>query len=366
MVTVETLYGVDHGGSSSIAGLTQYNVEVYPSNGLISELYALPRGTIVGVETFDPADFSGKSITIGKGKSDAKEYGVAGGSYWDELLNICKETRLNVAYLDDFAIWQSHVEMKHEAKRIMTNHQRSVRRTERLLRPFDPQREMKAKLAAFKALTEANYVFHLDREGMMIENIVKYSPKVVILGSGHGDYMAQVPQEMRQKGIEVTNYKREVVDERMLEWSLFNVEEDRPIRAKLEQNGTPDPSILAEREAIIRQHRAVNDGRITGSGKPDYIGTWEVGCPPMGLFEVFIEGDNFEGRIEDTQGTAIFSGEVSKGEVFFAKNYNPENATKFATKRTLFYEGKFKNGQYEGEFSSPDRAYGKFTMRKYL
>ena len=58
---------------------------------------------------------------------------------------------------------------------------------------------------------------------------------------------------------------------------------------------------------------------------PDYIGTWNLVIPAQGLFEVYLDKKNggMTGRIEDTLGTAIFTGVISKKTATFMKKYKP-------------------------------------------
>jgi len=117
-----------------------------------------------------------------------------------------------------------------------------------------------------------------------------------------------------------------------------------------------------EQRLQIRRHNAITEGRILPFETPQFIGTYDLELPPRGLFEVYLdspiaEDGKFSGKIEDTLGTATFTGTITKKEIIFTKNYCPDKSSGKASKTEISYIGRFNGVQYEGTYEIRDKNF---------
>ena len=351
---VERLYGIEHGISLTVEGIPIPGTEtpIAPSRELIQDLLQLPKGSSVGIEFASqfqaPFDVDGVEINAG----------YESNFYWRRIKRVTDMAKLNLIYLEDFDTYKKYVRKLMEAKAF------EQQASELYLENADFFETNGAKQLAAKhymADVEAQYIFVVEREVKIADKIRDTNPTVVILGKGHTDYLTQNQSDANP--IQGAKYTREIVFHRPWHWSE---ESQLPFeRARVDYSGEVDRGILLDRELLERKYRALMQKRITQGEEPDFMGTWDVDCQPRGLFEIFVEGARFGGRIEDTLGTALFEGTITDSEISFVKAYVREKSSHETAKDPIHYTGSLTNGQYEGHYEVVNtHISGRFTLQK--
>jgi len=349
---VERLYGVEHGISMQMAGVRISESLVAPSKGLLRDLLSQPQGTKVGIE-FTPEFTSPFQIDEVEIKSSPSAY-----FYWRRIIRACQMRKLDIVYLEDFPTYKRFTRKLMEATAYDQILFQNFLKDDSFL---DNEKGKELERKKYIAEVEKDYIFVVEREEKILERIAQTQPNIVILGKGHTDYLIQNKKIPASMGISVDSYQTEDVSPIPWHW-----ERQQPFeRAFLRPEPKPDANILKERELIMRKYRALTDGKVIVDGKPDFVGTWDLNCLPRGLFEMYVEGKNFSGIIEDTLGTASFAGQIGEDGIMFAKNYDLNKSAQEASKHTIVYLGGRIGEQYEGTFESPeDKVTGKFTLRR--
>jgi len=392
MAFVKKMYGVSDGGFITVEGLSLEevlgntgHVITHVGKDLREELMALPKGTKVGVQYFDQFCYQGmpdrrRSTKIGKEFKIPKH--VVG--YWTEILQLCKMGGLDVVLLDDYAslrqISKKLVEKERDIQGIKTS-ERTI-----ALEPDDMglerlKREQTEKL--YRTEVEIEHIDTVKRSEGILKNIMDKNPEVVIVARMHGDYFKANPELMQTLQVKFENYAIEQYDAKM---ELKNLPEyfARPqIFGKLVQNAEPDKNILAAREKVVRQDKALNLGRILVSKSPRWIGTWSVDIPARGLFEVYVEDEiktfhgvtAYRGTIEDIFGTAKFIGSVDSKTrtLILEKQYSPEAIAIGGSAGPVKYDVDItprigeENGKqvFEGRYTPPGTRPKMFRMREF-
>lgn len=329
---VESLYGVEHGAA---ALLTEEEITVRYSLDLLQRLVSLPPGASVGIEY---------AKELGAERPDGISFGNI--RYWQALENLCEDLDLHPVYLDDPESYERLIKL-FKKKNLLT------KKLERhLQRDGNPQKTRELREALFGIKAEKNYITRVEREDKIIGNILKHQPRVAIVGHYHGDLIMLDLEELRTLGLTVGAYFQESLDPNSKLPFLAGISEVRTIL----QPGIPDPRSLREKETTIRQYYAAKLGRVLPGQKPDFIGTWNPGCRPEGLFEMYVErrsGQEFGGIIEDTTGTASFRGIMTANLMEFTKNYDPERSFN-GLRGDIEYAGNLNEGVFYG-FFQPDR-----------
>lgn len=320
----ERLYGVDHGAEHPLTG---EEIDVQYSSGLRQELISLPPGTTIGIEY---------AKELGAERTDGIFFRAIG--YWQALEGLCEDLGLQVIYLDDFESCERALELLKEQQRLVNSKKDDD----------DPQKIRELREALFKAETEGRYVREVVREDKIIENILRFQPQEVIVGQAHGDVIMSNLGELSQKGLTVEAYFHENLDPLYISRTIL-------------EPGIPDPIHSREREALIRQYRAVTLGRVLSDSKlkPDFIGTWNPGCRPQGLFEMYVKersGTEFSGIIEDTAGTASFRGTIMDDFMEITKTYDPKKSFE-GFEGPILYVGLLERGIFVGNFQAEREIY---------
>lgn len=150
------------------------------------------------------------------------------------------------------------------------------------------------------------------------------------------------------------------------------MKERRPLVKLLNNKETTEQSL--DQRLRIRRFNAIILGRILPTETPAFIGTWDLGSPARGLFEIYLDnfiftekksGDEeevaekikFTGKIEDTLGTATVTGTITKEEIVFTKKYCPNKSSKEASRTAVSYIGRFNGIQYEGTYEIRDNNF---------
>ena len=364
---VERLYGIEHGKNITAGEIPAIDSETMPGEKLVNELLSLPPDTSVGIE--HALELEEVFIVDGLRKI------THGSQYWIEIKRICNQQNLEVIYLEDFPTLKEYVRkcnLKEKLDREILEDNTKFRKQNptKTTEEYEESPEVRRKIReAYKAGVEADYIFIIGREQKILEKIAERQPQVVLLGKGHSDYIMLRPVEFTSRKIPLGQYK--VEERKSMPWLLESEEFPDKESVYLLQNPSPDRSELLHRELLQRRYDAVTQGRILPNRIPDYIGTWDLVIPARGLFEIYLNpktGKN-TGRIEDSLGSATFTGVVSENNVIFAKKYEESKSSSEAVKATLSYEADGANEFYVGHFKAVS-AYANnkeypFVMRKF-
>lgn len=348
---VERLYGVEH--TARVDSLL-YTVmkPVCPSEELIGELSTLPAGTSVGIEFcreyyHPPNSLKGKLIL---NSGSVMKMSSADRFYWMKVIEACRNRGLTVIFLDDLDTLKESFEKQQEAESYREKLSALREQVSSGQLPHPPQEQIRSLLeAGYGADVEAGYLFMVRREERMLEKIRTINPYVVIVGKGHGDLFV-LKGLLQTQGISTGRYKREIYD--------FPQVEDfeqlpKNFSGRIIQEG-PDPNFILERELLQRRYNAVTQWRVIPGRNPDLIGTWSLNIRTRGLFEMYIEereGIRISGKIEDTLGTANFTGERSSSGIWFIKEYDLRSSDGNSVSPDLIlYEGDLVEGRFQGRF----------------
>ncbi len=329
---VEKLYGVLHGGTTLLS-----EIEVNPSNELFETLATLPKGARVGVEC--SPEFFNQS---GKERLDQYNAEIPNLYYWEEVIDICNGLDLDVVFLEDFDAYMKTVEKLAELYKNSNGADRNPR-------------------VVYRLETEFQYLFEIERERRIFDALAENNPEVAIIGQGHANYLLAHPEEIKGRGISISQILFEELDVdpnilMLVPHALTRVDNNPDIEKK----------DLLERESLMRRYRAITEGRITEGTKPAYVGTWDLYIPEQGLFELFVnkkEGDQAEGVIEDILGTATFTGSLNDEDIIFRKEYVYDQSLDVVGPGGIIYIGHKRNGRFEGEYETGGNT-GKFTLAK--
>lgn len=343
MICIETLVGVTH-GAETMLGL---NIEASPSFDLVHLLKQLPKGTPVGIESFPP-----DQSPPDKHKVDGVPIRIGAHRYWERIEDILRYSGLETIYLDDPGLYEQYTAYKVRAYKQMKSLSGYLKRKTKQNQEVDPLHVRKYKENIYGAQVRAEKIHLLDREKRLIENIVKYQPRVVIIGLGHADYLVSEARGFADYGLIVGSYYREKMD--------VNYTYDPPMginyfSSEALSSSIDVGSLRLARECLARRFKAVTEGRVTGMN-PDFIGTWNLDNEREGLFELFVASQDsktgtIEGTIEDCLGSASFRGTLGDNEIEFSKYYDLSRSLETVVKGSIMYRGVSKRGElFMGEF----------------
>ena len=349
---LEQLYGIEHGKGLEVAGIRISESSVKPSRELLENLFSLPKGTKVGIEyTPDYTSFQIDGISVNSSPTD--------DWYWKRIIRVCNTKGLDIVYLEDFPTYEKYARKLLESKALDLAIEQKWMKDRNF---FNTEEGVELQNRFYIASVEADYIFIIEREEKILDRIAQAQPHTVILGKGHTNYLMQNLEELSNHGISVRKYYEEEVFIAPWSWNV-EVPDDR---ARLKYNPKLNPDFLNFRESLKRKYRAIAEGKILPDGRPSLVGSWDPSCYARGLFEMYVNEGNFSGIIEDTLGTATFTGEITDEEVSFEKTYDRQKSGKEAFSDPIFYSGKRIGDHYEGTFQVPaDRGKGRrFILRK--
>lgn len=356
MIHIPRLVGVNHGGPNQ--GLFDIGeMKTEPSNELISEIKRLRRGSKVGIEIAEELPKI-NGITIDGEPVDGK---VSSIYYWNAIIEACQRYEKEICFLGDFDMYKNIWTLVHRQMKIKQKIFELGSDSPEALPLF-------AERYALEVMTEQLMVICQDE--ILLKNIEKYMPRIVIVGDAHANYFAAT---QGQNDLSVGCYDREDVNEDDVtmatyekpEALLFGLSETFQNTYKRNAKVNRDFSIV--REHIERKHRAVTTGRVCSDRKPDYVGTWDLEAPAHGLFEVYIDGRNgngsFHGHVEDAYGRAGITGHTTDDAISFTKTYS-RNAKKLGgASNPVFYVGSGTSDGYKGHFTFNDG--GQMVTREF-
>jgi len=352
MFTVEKMYGVIESPGANIR----------PSNALINDLLNLPPGEKVGLQTIEPTV---RKAGLMLGGIHFEFHNI--GNYWEEVLEACTTSNLEVSYLDDIELHKKanmEILIANRAQKGLAAHWSQQLSTGKL-KPEVDSRDKAYQQAIYEATIKSKHAYMIERQNEMVRRIVQNEPRLVVALQVFTDYFASDPVALGDKGVKVGQYRREEVLANLLDPT-------ESVRAGLSRSIPPVGllSIIMPVRLVERQFNAVTLGRILPEGNPDFIGTWSTVCPSEGLFEVYVkrvkDGEAF-GEIYDGLGKAKFHGRIDdnfqRGRVKFYKEYDKDQSLVSVVKERMIYQGNFKDGICRGGyFVEGGRFKGRFTM----
>lgn len=279
--------------------------------------------------------------------------------YWKRLVEICNEARLKVELLDDFNLYKEYYRKLLEAERhkqrisleyMYEDAPRWTQLTEEQLR--------EARERIFHAEAEAEYIHVVRREEQIVDNAINSCAQVIVMGRGHGDYIASRGGVIGKTQLfDVENYIREKVEP----WMSARRQGQSGLVAQIDTDTLSSQDALS-RELLVRRYNAATQRRIFPERTPDFIGTWAKSCRPEG-FEIYLNGSM--GTKEDCLGTAtVTSFSSSDRSVSFCNEYI-EGRSLNSLKSKINYRaesvGLWSGDIYRGQWSA-GRAKGEFYM----
>ncbi|MCL5008409.1 MAG: hypothetical protein M1156_00775, partial [Candidatus Marsarchaeota archaeon] len=223
---------------------------------------------------------------------------------------------------------------------------------------------------AYELNLECDY-FHDIGIGENTEAVIKgRNIGVAILNLGNAEAIVDRNKIGRDGTLIVQSYAAEAIPEIATVQSVGM----QSIQTTLVRDAVPNIQELMRDDRLRVGYKALKTGRITDEN-PDFIGTWDIRIPPRGLFELFIEkrdGGRIAGRIEDTIGSAKFSGVSAEGRIDFVKQYMESAVDIGGIPDRIEYSGVVRRrsdvtGTFvTGTFVSADAVnIGQFTMSEF-
>lgn len=224
----------------------------------------------------------------------------------------------------------------------------------------------------------AVYLSMLGKERGILQNIAQYKPDIVLLGAAHASRFYKNRAELASKlGIEIEEYWQEEAnilsqDEILRAMSCSN--EHISTEDYLDGKSIAALKLITSSEMALddkfcthleRLHKAVKEEKVT-DGNPSAIGTWDLELEHRGLFEMYIEkaeGVSIRGTIEDTLGSASFTGAICQDHIQFTKIYTKDFGPGVDLLIPIVYEGTLRNGEFIGKFT-PSYGRSGFRMKK--
>lgn len=337
------LYGVQHGFEHTPGGTIE-SIYVNPAQEMLEAVHDLPRRSVVGIEAIHPECFEDddSAPTI----RDEDQH------YWQTIGDACLDAGHDVVYMDSYGIHKTAARRRAELWQICDAFESGKY-------VVAPGQERTVAEVRFGLRAEATYLHAVAREDHLIRQLRKFKPDMAIIGLAHSDYVMLSPELAAE--IAVDEYYKVLNDTLEPPLPVLSVLDDTPISVDQHvKQSPPNPSVLNERELAIRTYNSVAVGRVMLGMQPEWIGSWEPGNRPIGLFEVYPTTPE-SGIIEDRLGTATYEGEFDANGMSFTKEYvqgkilDP-NAIRlpiyYEANRTSddVYEGTWEISGFEGEF----------------
>lgn len=334
------LHGVVEGMSKRLFGVIPVEEEeTEPSEEFFCLLARLPKGTRVGVET-QPLKIREEVEAhflecIKKVDPDARGGYKYWDSYWEPVINVCRETGHELVYLESKEAWRRH----NEAQAELLKAERALQGVSRK----SYQKQLEIAEARKAAVLRARKIHEIDRADAILQAIKEGNVELAVCALGHADYwMSQREAIQKSQGIDFEQYTTDIPDyHAILPRTLFT------------PNAQPNPKVAFERESLLRALRLLETGRIMPDKTPDFVGTWTWPEASRGYFEMFIRSrfDNrhVSGTIEDCLGTAEFRGELTPQAFTFVKSYR-EPCSQEAVTDPIRYELKKSGNGYMGNY----------------
>lgn len=355
---IERAYGVTHGGEVFDRwGNSAGKLYIEPSDGLISELNNLPKGSKVGIE--HSPDFCKEGYLI---DGIEMEQDPTAFYYWGKIEQHCQRNGLEVIYLDDIETYKKYLGEVAKVVKLESELQKTEQQIEYYYDGDDEGDDLLSKEELvdlyndnccelpllkrdiYRHTVIRNYIHQVEREDRLFEKISITQPEIIILGAVHTKNLKEKQNFLTQNlGIEVGKYK---------------FEEPRPFnpnhRINMSDLVSDDIDINFDDSFMTRrQYLALTEGVVIPNGEPDFVGSWNPGIPEKGLFEIYFKDNgDLSGTVEDTLGTASIECNILGKSITFKKKYIKEKSSDSACETEIEYRGILdENGIYRGSFT---------------
>lgn len=241
-----------------------------------------------------------------------------------------------IIYLEEPNVWFSHAEAIGKEQEIRRKHERP---------PWEELGSIRDTLVAvedvYNARLEVNRIHLLERDKVLLRNIGRHQPDIVIAGKGHTDYWKLNPAALAKNDVSFHEYS---TDHALGTGRVF------------EMCAQPDPCTAYDFTSLRKALRLKEKGSFSDEA-PDYVGVWDIAQPSRGYFELFLNqgadvndiGSLVSGRIEDVLGSATFSGRVQPSGIHFVKNYR-ERTTEALSSPVVFEASDGGNMWQQGTY----------------
>jgi hypothetical protein len=342
---IERLIGVDQGYDER---------KVLPSRSLLRTIKKLSPGTKIGLQT-QPQEMW-ERYSSGELQADPTVV-----KYWDRLVQYCQRLGHQVQFLEDSEIYARYVEQiipAFEAAQHLHDQSYIISRGRADgVSILEAMRSINEEVYRLSVLRD--YTFVVERENGILSQMAQQKPQLAVISKDHSDSLMSNPQNFSAEDLEVGQYQREGIRPSEARRHLLH--------AAMYKEAKIDPGVVLENALMRRKYAAVTEGKIIPNGKPAAIGSWDSLNRKRGLFEIYPEnGDGFNGKIEDTLGTATFQGVIDAGHVYFNKSYiMGESGTSdpfyYMSYAPVEYRGTSDDGvNYSGTYSLINGQTGEF------
>ncbi|MFA4820389.1 MAG: hypothetical protein WC613_05540 [Candidatus Aenigmatarchaeota archaeon] len=196
MIHIPRLVGVNHGGPNT--GLFDIGeMKTEPSHELVAEIKRLRKGSKVGIEISEELPKI-DGITLDGEPVDGKPGGI---HYWNAIIETCQRYEKEVCYLGNFDMYKTIWTLMHAQLKIKQ-------------RIFELGSDSPEALPLFAeryaAQVVAEQALVIGQDEILLKNIERYLPRIVIVGDAHANYFAAT---QGQNSLSVGCYEREDVNE---------------------------------------------------------------------------------------------------------------------------------------------------------
>lgn len=209
---IECLIGVAHASiTRTFVGPLRVS-EIFPGEDLVGHIRQLPKGTKVGLETFDHKEEDRLGYEV-----EGVEFEAGGSGYFAWLKDFCEGQDLKVVNLDSFALlrqctetelrlgeWVNRLNIYREAL--------AAGQKELPLEGLMPRdRALWKKIGAMRDVRDL--MFLVGRERYMLDILAQDTPHTAIIGNGHaGFFMANRPL-LAHYGLSVARFANEDLED---------------------------------------------------------------------------------------------------------------------------------------------------------
>jgi hypothetical protein len=290
-------------------------VEARPSNEMLSDIAALPRGATVGVDRIDPREVRKLEVVVGGQRYVPHQ---PWNSYWRSVITHCKLSGHTVVHVGDPVLFQFCKQLQ-------------------CIMAFSAAYKRPDK--HYFHSTVHDYAVNVTMAQQLAGRLLESRLDAVVLSRPQADLVASAlgwgyAAERHDKGYLFESIAIDEEDKRNGimpdDWDYVPEILKEVENNKYERSPCPNAA-KAQRKCVERRMSALLCGRVTDK-KPDFIGTWDIDVPPKGLFEVFVDnvivdktsGNKLTGRFEDTGGSGSFKGTITGDDVSFDICYDLE------------------------------------------
>lgn len=354
-----------------------------PTRYVLDALRGLPKGSNVGLGTFNPKHNMPEAITV----SDAivnhiayNAYSEASSTYWKKLNEQCLDLGFKVTYLEHPDTYTSIWKLSHEKDRLMEE-----------LKNANGDKDASRIIYEKIYVNETNtaHLYRIERSMKILENIRQHNPDIVVLDITQANLLWGSALDGRVLGMKFSYYAelepdiktiRDVIRMHMFDDSLkqarihianrLNECVEPPLPVSVYGKPAGYKKDMIEIVSVWRRRYVLTNGRIT-LGKPSFLGIDSLEMPQSRLFELYIErsmarddgGYDVNGRIEDVYGRSIFSGRLADDALDIKRRYVEDASIPSRLDGPVYYNCKrTRNDVFEGTFSSQESE-GKVSMR---